>query len=167
MLGPTHVVIGVAAGLAVAGDALQVDWSDLTTLSQLGWIVTLAALGALLPDIDTGSSTISRFLWLPRLLLSPLFALIPHRGPTHSLLMLVPLSVIFALHPLYGPVFVAGYASHIMADMLTKSGVKLLYPLPYNARLLPKFAAIRTGGLVELAVLIGMTYTIVDAMFLQ
>ena len=53
-----------------------------------------------------------------------------HRGITHSLIGLV--CATYAVHTWLGdswPIFAAGYASHLFADMLTDRGVPLLWPL--------------------------------------
>lgn len=111
MNGPTHAVIGVAAG---AGLAL------LTGADQGQAIVmVMAALATCkAPDLDLNVG-------------------IAHRGLTHSLLALATVYVgCFLLFPEYiAAAALAGYASHIAADIVTNRGVMLFYPLPYRIRL--------------------------------
>ncbi len=120
-----HMVFGVACGMGAA-----------TYLGQaphpLG--VAVAALAALLPDVDTPSSVVGRWVpVLPRLL--------SHRGITHSLLALGLLA--WGLSVAVGHcadgrwLAVAawvGYASSIVGDMLTLDGVRLLWPLKLRVR---------------------------------
>lgn len=121
MNGPTHVIIGVAAGGALA----------LFTGADEGQaiIMAMAALATCkLPDMD---------LHTP-------FA---HRGITHSLLALAAVYVgSFSLFPVYiAWAALAGYASHLIADIVTERGIMLFYPLPYRVRL----GLISTGSMGE------------------
>ena len=98
-------------------------------LAFLGGTVVLSL--ATLPDVD---------MRLP---------LVPHRGPTHSLLFLAAVAAVLGAagfllgqgswRPLGGPargaVFgvvlgVVGIGSHLLADVLTPMGVNVLWPLP-------------------------------------
>jgi membrane-bound metal-dependent hydrolase YbcI (DUF457 family) len=55
-----------------------------------------------------------------------------------------------------GLAFTLGYALHIAADMLTRSGVPLFWPLFRRAfGLLPKFLRFETGSLWEWLVVLG------------
>lgn len=117
-----------------------------------------AAVGGLMPDIDLATSLISHdtgtgrgqgcltgfvFHWVRRLLGG-------HRGLTHSVWVCLACALVLGLHlgslhlgdyalPLnwdgalgswsdLGTAFTLGYLSHVLADMLTKEGVKLAYP---------------------------------------
>lgn len=96
-----------------------------------------AGLIALAPDIDHPDSTISRRApgsWLPRLFVS-------HRGFTHSLAALAIAGIVATeLVPAWALLIVAALASHIVCDMMTPSGVSLLWPLEGRYRLLPRAA---------------------------
>jgi inner membrane protein len=49
--------------------------------------------------------------------------------------------------------FMVGVVSHLLADMLTKEGVPLLFPLPWEIGIPPfRFLRIKTGGLIEKSV---------------
>lgn len=121
MNGPTHAVIGVAAG---AGLALSTGADQ----GQAIMMVVASLMTCKLPDLD----------------LQTPFA---HRGITHSLLALAAVYVgMMYLFPSYiAWAALAGYASHIAADVVTQHGVMLFYPLPYHVRL----GLISTGGLRE------------------
>jgi inner membrane protein len=138
MLAISHVVVGGAlwAGAAYATGQPPADPASLG----------LAALGALLPDIDHPQSWAGRRMALVSV---PLAALIGHRGITHSLLAVLGFALLLAWlgpHHLVAPLAV-GYLSHLLADSFTLSGVPLLWPSkrPYGPKL------IRTGSLAEIA----------------
>lgn len=89
----------------------------------------LAGVGALLPDLDHPQSALGRRVPFVSV---PLARLVGHRGVTHSLL--ATLAVAAALWRWSGqgadviaPLCV-GYLSHLGGDMLTPSGVPLLWP---------------------------------------
>lgn len=92
-------------------------------------------LGALLPDIDHPSSISGRLL---RIASIPISKLCGHRGFTHSLIAWFILLV--SLHQWlpsewavpndFIQAFLLGYISHLIADMLTPTGVPFLWPLP-------------------------------------
>lgn len=141
MQGKTHLLIGMAAGLALSQPVT----------APLG--IILGGIGGLLPDIDHPNSSISRKLYPLRWLIFWL----PHRTLTHSiwaaLAMLLPALLI---HPLLICLW-AGYTLHIAADMATQRGIPLLYPLtPLNCYLLPKPLRLLTGGAVEMLFRVGI-----------
>ena len=96
----------------------------------------LVVIGSLLPDIDHADSALGKSVPF----VSKLFK---HRGITHSLLMLI------ICWFLLSPYIAIGVASHILLDMLTKQGVKLLWPLPISIKFFPIANLIRTGGVFE------------------
>lgn len=106
-------------------------------LAQGDWLhmVPGALLGALLPDIDHPSSIPGRLL---RILSLPISKLCGHRGFTHSLIAWLLLSITcYQWLAVQWPIpsdllqaFLLGYISHLIADMLTPSGVPFLWPLP-------------------------------------
>ncbi len=99
MTGKTHALAGACAALALHGTGAE---------------VVMATFGALLPDIDTAQSIVGKH--------AKTFAkLLPHRGPTHSILMLV-LSIF--VNPWLG----LGVLTHIILDMMTAKGLKLFWP---------------------------------------
>ncbi len=114
----------------------------------------IAGLGALLPDIDHPQSAVGRRI---PFLSVPLTKVFGHRGVTHSLLAVT--AVVFALRQWsgYEPGIIAplciGYLSHLGGDMLTPSGVPLLWPVRRTFSL----NIFRTGSPVETAVVAGIT----------
>ncbi|MBW2981379.1 metal-dependent hydrolase [Candidatus Woesearchaeota archaeon] len=84
-------------------------------------------LGALLPDIDTPNSKISRKIpVIPKIL--SIFA--KHRGIFHSIFLALAFTAIFwMLKPVYGIALFAGYFSHLLIDGFTKAGVNFLHPV--------------------------------------
>ena len=121
MMGGTHLAIAVI---------LLFVLSEFTGL--LGESKVLAAvlllIAAILPDIDNSKSVIGRktkiFAWLFK-----------HRGVFHSIFAMifftVIIQVIFNQQNLI-IVFLIGYASHLLADAMTKEGVTLFYPRKYR-----------------------------------
>jgi inner membrane protein len=161
----THAVFGVAA---LAGASLIVG----TEPPLYAYPAGVAA--AWLPDVDNPRSTLGNGLsrlknpalnmitrpasWFLRATSFVLARTVGHRTLTHSLLgvalfALLSWLVLGALPNLLLAVG-AGYASHVFADALNTRGVPLLWPLGRPMRLLP--GGIRSGGVVELAVALGV-----------
>jgi inner membrane protein len=133
----SHVVVGLAAWTWVAPH-LGLPSLDLQALG-------LAAIGALLPDIDHPSSWVGRRL---RLISRPLATVIGHRGMTHSAVAV--LACLMGLrwqgfHRSTIDPLVIGYLSHLAADLLTTSGVRLAWPSPRRQAI----PLCRTGSLGE------------------
>lgn len=59
VMGPTHAMSGAAVGLAVA-DLLPLDWGGPTSTAETLTFAAVCAGAALLPDLDTSQSTVSR-----------------------------------------------------------------------------------------------------------
>lgn len=95
--------------------------------------------------------------WVASLPLDMFAYLVPHRGPTHWGLTAVLLTLLMALltrffgwHDWLWICFGLGYASHIIADGLTISGVPLYGPfIRRYVRFVPRFLTIRTGSMQE------------------
>lgn len=151
MKGSSHLVIGMStyAALALRGiEGVPVpqsglgasEWSLLASLAVVG-------VGSLLPDLDQRQATLSRRL-ATRPVSEVVSRVVHHRGPTHSLLAVVAVwCLAAAAGAAWGLVGVAGlmawgYSLHLLADMGTRAGVPLLWPLPGRFGLLP----IRTGS---------------------
>ncbi|MGN0474137.1 MAG: metal-dependent hydrolase [Acutalibacteraceae bacterium] len=119
MTGKTHMLAGACAALA---------------LQATGPEVVMAAFGALLPDVDTAQSAAGKY--------AGLFAkMLPHRGPTHSLVMLL---ISTFINPWLG----LGVLTHIFLDMITAGGVKLLWPWGKRIRF-PLAKYVSNSGIVE------------------
>ena len=138
MNGKTHLVLGIASGLATA-HALGVP---------LAVGATLGAIGGLLPDIDHPQSLITSFIpfgWVAAKFIGG------HRGLTHSLITLIigTLAARQAVSDEYLLVFAGAYLTHLVADMATPDGVPLLLPLPIRFKLLPGGILRYTGWIIE------------------
>lgn len=126
-----HLLFSVASlvmahKLQITPEFAQGDWLHM---------VPGVLLGALLPDIDHPSSILGRLF---RIISLPISKLCGHRGFTHSLIAwLILLLSSYQWLPHYWDLpsdliqaFLLGYMSHLVADMLTPSGVPFLWPLP-------------------------------------
>jgi inner membrane protein len=156
MTGKSHVTIGVVTYASLWLQPIErVGAPTLAgTGSALALPVALAlvVLGSLLPDLDhdDGQLANARILGVP--LLKPLSwligALFGHRGATHSALALGGLIALGELPFLpwawanLGFLLGWGYAFHLLADALTKSGIPLLWPLDRRFGF-PPFRALR------------------------
>jgi membrane-bound metal-dependent hydrolase YbcI (DUF457 family) len=155
MQGKTHVAVGLAAGTAVTlagGGPEGAEWLAL-------------AFGSVAPDLDgreslasTPSAWLPRFIPFPRLLdkLVGFIFRIPanifgHRNTLHYPVVAVGLYGLGASMGLGWLRWLAvGYATHIIADSLTKQGVPWLGPLSSrDYGILPRFLRLTTGGFIE------------------
>jgi inner membrane protein len=136
------MLIGAAAG---AVWAVSQGWdTNFVVISAAG-----AAISAIVPDIDHPQGHIRQRMGI----LSGLLDWLPHRGITHSLAMLIWWAL--AMYLGTGDIRTAmpgilGYASHLIADMMTKSGIPLF--LPFHAGriyALPRLMRLRTAGISE------------------
>lgn len=137
MMFKTHIAFGALIALF----AIQY----LQPKNQLLFFLVVV-FGAALPDVDSPSSKIGSKVkvigWL-----------FEHRGFFHSILALALFGLLFyslTKSNLYSVAFVAGYASHILIDILTLEGIKPLHPLS-DARL---SGFIRTGHWMEFVVMV-------------
>ncbi len=202
MRGHSHIIAGLAAALALNQVQPYLSVRD-------GPALALAAgacvLGALLPDVDSATSTIrnatgtgARPDWTARRVLRAVglrrglvfwffygvllavFSLLGlftwlavrtiaggHRGRTHTLLALALLGAgawYLGLPP-WALAFLAGYASHLIADSLTRSGIPILWPItPWRFHLLPFGIRITTGSWLEYALVLPLTAWTIYAM---
>ncbi|MCE4950557.1 hypothetical protein BUZ46_09330 [Staphylococcus hominis] len=139
MTGKTHVAAGLLVG------AMTVDHYH-TDLFSTVTVICLAISGSLLPDICHTRSKIGRQFKILSLLVSTIFG---HRTFTHSLLFLGMIGFLLILiqTPTYYLVTIIGaMASHVILDMLTPRGVKLLYPIPVAVKFPFTF---KTGGFLD------------------
>jgi inner membrane protein len=142
MMGHTHSLIGSALGLGVA---LSTHADSRHTLLLLG----IGAVVALLPDIDHPQAPIRRKLGC---LGNVLFGRLKHRGITHTLIAILAVgaAAYVALPPFIGELVIMAYYSHILADMLTVSGLPVFWPYKKESyHLLPKRLCMTTNTLPE------------------
>src|SRR4051812_27051315 len=117
LLAGSHVALGAAAW-ALAAPGFGRPALDAGSLA-------LAALGALLPDIDHPKSWVGRRL---RPVSDGIAAVFGHRGITHSLLAVAGCGLL--LRGNWALPVVLGYLSHLGGDLLTPAGLRLFWPLP-------------------------------------
>jgi len=131
MMGKSHMMIGAAAGAVVA------------TPETLPFAIIAGVVGAISPDVDHTGSTMGKALLPISWIVSKVCS---HRGFTHSILAIGLVSA--AAMQFDSPIawaFVMGYASHILADMMTPMGCALASPFNRKFRLM----SIRTGSILE------------------
>lgn len=155
MMGRTHALAGVACLWA-----LQI-LPSLSAPELLAPLSALAAVGALLPDLDAAHSQIKTLSIGGITPFAPLSALLSrtlgHRGLLHSALgwsiatlLFLPLALFVSFSiPL---ALSLGYASHLATDACTKSGIPFLYPRRKRYHLLPRPLRLTTGSQAEDAV---------------
>lgn len=164
MRGTTHVAGGLALGYLAFNniEMLNVNLNDNKTLLLA---TTGLILGALIPDIDHHNSIISNKVKPIGYVVSKIFK---HRGFTHSILGSIVITFLFNwilgfagisnwINSVLSRAIYLGIASHILLDMLTPSGVSLLYP--YNKKY--SLAKITIGDIGESILVIlfaGMIY---------
>jgi membrane-bound metal-dependent hydrolase YbcI (DUF457 family) len=166
MQGRNHFVVGVATVLLAQGAAGFIQPHTVAGYRvdvplAVGVAAGVAAIGAMLPDIDLATSDIALETRTGRgqgCLTGALFHALRHlmgghRALTHSLWTAAVCVAVFGLQfgtvRLYGQTlpfiwpgllgawsdmgtaFTLGYLSHIVTDMLTREGVKLWFPLSH------------------------------------
>ena len=158
MTWPTHALFGISTLWLLAPlppDVLGYDF---------GTLAACAAFGALLPDLDASESKI-KHLKLPGAQFKPF--LLPtqivhhsdqHRSLLHSLWGLgmagtCSLPLMFWIGWTPAVALLLGYASHLLGDSATKSGIRPFYPQPRHFHLLPLSLCITTGSLAEEALI--------------
>ena len=156
MQGRSHLLIGVSAYAALA--LRSVAGFGAPTLGGVPpeWSLPLSAavvaVGSLLPDVDQRQALLSRQVPV-RAVSEVVSRVMHHRGPTHSLLALLLVGALGGgLGAAWGlsglsTLLIWGYALHLAADMATRSGVPLIWPLPGRFGLLP--VRIVTDSLAE------------------
>lgn len=159
MVGKTHDIIGFAT-LVIGAAIFPPEQLNAYTFSAciIGNVV-----GSLLPDLDDAGNR----LWdlLPAGNFVAKFArkiFFRHRTLTHSILggFLLYKGLWWLLPRILNPSYVdvhlvfisiaIGYVAHLLADMLTKDGIPLLFPFKWYFGIPPlSFLRIRTGGFIE------------------
>jgi inner membrane protein len=119
-------------------------------------ILLIGGVASLLPDIDHTESVLGKLFFPISKLINDKFG---HRTVTHSLLAIFVIALfsggIFIYFPQIATAFFSGYLSAIVGDMLTKSGVKLLWPSQDNWAILENpILRFKTGGTGEFILLL-------------
>lgn len=147
MRGRTHAAAGVCAGICVASHAgLPLGTGIL--------VIASSAIGSLLPDLDTFTSTLGRRTAPVSFLIRLVFG---HRTILHAVIPWTLLAVLLCgIYPdvtTYVSAAAVGVATHLLLDMLNPAGVPLLWPLGIRFRL----GIFRSGGLCDRLLGIGLS----------
>jgi membrane-bound metal-dependent hydrolase YbcI (DUF457 family) len=120
------------------------------------WVfVPVVLIASLLPDIDSGFSTLGR-----KKMFRPVQMVTRHRGIFHSFTFCIVISIFFALYiPIMAFSFFLGYALHLLADSWTPEGIKPFWPLKEQIK-----GKVKVGGMVEESVF--LVFAILDVIFL-
>lgn len=155
MMASSHIIVGAATWTWLASRF------GLPPLDPLG--IGLAALGALAPDIDHPKSTLGSRL---KPISVPISLVFGHRGITHSLFAVAACAWLFAHSGvdagLSAP-FLVGYLTHLAGDLLSPSGLPLLYPL--KRRRTFALPIIKTGGFSEQLVVVLLCGWLISSLF--
>lgn len=129
MLLKTHLAIAVAAILLF-----------LPKINNKIVFIFVALIATMLPDIDSGFSTIGKFpAWKPFQFFSK------HRGMIHSFSFCIFISLLLAVFwPVASLAFFLGYGLHLLADSFTKDGILAFWP--YKKRV---SGMLKVGSLAE------------------
>ena len=165
MTGPTHELIGLTAvSYVVMSKLFGVDVPIAVPIA----IVLTSIVGAEFPDIDQGSSRLSKRLGGAGFLVNMLKPFtMGHRNLTDSILGILLIGLL--MHWLKGFVpdylrpdllwltFMVAYASHVGADFITTLGVPLLWPYQEMFGFPPdslKRLRVNTGGFEEYLIVV-------------
>ena len=144
MLAKTHIAIGFFAMIFF-----------LPHVANKLVFIPVILIASILPDIDSGFSTLGK---------NGVFRILQlftkHRGLLHSLSFCIIVSVLFALYfPVVAFPFFLGYALHLLADAWTVEGIRPFWPLKEISQ-----GKIKVGGVVEQAVF--FIFVVLDVIFL-
>ncbi|PXY71344.1 hypothetical protein CXX78_01595 [Candidatus Parvarchaeota archaeon] len=129
MLMKTHLAIGAFAALFF-----------LQQVSHKSVFIVTILIASLLPDIDSGFSTLGR---------KKIFKLIQmftkHRGLFHSFTFCIVFSIFLAFYfPIFAFPFFLGYALHLFADAWTIDGIRPFWPTKHVSK-----GKVRVGSPLE------------------
>lgn len=137
---------------------------EASTYVTAGLMIVGGAIGGVLPDIDHPTSKVGKRVKPISVMINKLFG---HRGFTHTILALLLFTYGLFLISTMLPVIIkgyylaitiglsVGYLSHILIDLLTISGLPLLYPISNKTFRLAKLHTGRDDPFVILFSLIG------------
>lgn len=107
------------------------------TNRNFSYILISGLIGSILPDIDYPLSYIGKiFPYISNII----YRIFGHRGFTHSFLFIIIIIYLFKFsYNIQNELinnckksFLLGYCSHIIADLITKNGIKLFWPCKLN-----------------------------------
>jgi membrane-bound metal-dependent hydrolase YbcI (DUF457 family) len=117
--------------------------------------VPVVLIASILPDIDSGFSTLGR-----KGIFRPLQMMTKHRGLFHSFTFAIIVALALAFYfPIFAFSFFLGYALHLLADSWTIDGIKPFWPMKAVLK-----GHVKTGGVIEETVFI--VFGILDVIFL-
>lgn len=162
MMGTTHKLGGFCTGIMASAIMTQLP---LTTekLTMCAILVGGSVVGSLLPDIDHTNSTMGKKHKVISKCTNVLFG---HRGITHAPLVYFLLFGIlfnilnhanftlqpFAMTAVFG--LFLGIMSHLALDIITKSGIPIMYPFSKEKVHIAKFRSDKDNGKVSLFLLV-------------
>lgn len=149
MTGKTHIACGVLIGT-------QFAISNAQNVSQFAAIIGTTTFFSIIPDICHAGSKLGRKIWPISTLIRLIFG---HRTVTHSFLFMVLTSVllyVLQVERIYIISANLGILSHLLLDMMTPSGVTLLFPWKRKIRFPFKF---KTGGIIDIS--LATTFSVV------
>jgi membrane-bound metal-dependent hydrolase YbcI (DUF457 family) len=113
--------------------------------------VIVALLATFIADVDSQYSWLGKYKFFRFLQF-----FVKHRTIFHSFTFLILLTVFFVLFfPILAFPFFLGYASHLIVDSFTISGIRPFYPVKAVSS-----GKVRTGGKVETGIFVG--FVLVD-----
>ena len=148
MMGKTHMAAGI-----LAGELTALAYYRASIIPAL-IVISSAAIGSLLPDIDHPGSLLSSSTRLSRHISNSVAAVTPHRGLTHTPIFagLILAALYYGMNQrtdLCIPICIGlavGILSHLVLDTLTERGVMWAWPIiPKHLRL----CCIRSNHTVE------------------
>lgn len=159
MTARTHDVIAFASLLTLA----VYQPPNGLNIATAGVAIVGSIVGSLIPDMDQASNRLWDLLpagnFLGKILRN---LMLHHRTISHSILgiYLSYLILNFVIPKIFNPIYVnpqiivisimVGLISHVLADMLTKEGIPLFFPIPFKIGIPPfEFLRITTGKFVE------------------
>ena len=143
MLGKTHLAIAIFAIIIF-----------LPHVSHKWIFIPVVLISTMLPDIDSGFSTVGK-----KPLFRPLQMLTKHRGLFHSFTFTILVTIVLSLYlPVLALPFFLGYGLHLLADSWTKEGIKPFWPLRSVSR-----GSIKVGGPIEGAIF--LVFVLLDVLF--
>lgn len=144
MLVKTHFAIGLFTALLF-----------LPHVANKAVFLAVVLLVSLIPDVDSGFSTLGR-----NILFRPIQLFTKHRGFFHSFTLCFGVSFLLAWFlPVLALPFFLGYASHLAADSFTVDGIRPLWPSKKVIQ-----GGVRVGGVTERTIFI--IFLLIDALLL-
>jgi len=146
MLGRTHQIIGLAAGVGYYLAKADPVYAPATMAA----VIVASSIGSLIPDLDRSTASVWEKIPYGKIFGKVVDPFIDHRSFSHSLFGLAIfgylLFLLLSQFPSYWGVdthfvlisFLIAYSSHLVADMVTVEGIPLFFPYPKFVGIPPK-----------------------------